>query len=63
VNVAAHDLRWASVCPCCGGERELQTRLDHACRALCDECAQGPYRPPSADGLSARRAPHEGPAA
>jgi hypothetical protein len=40
--------RWTGVCYDCGRERELETRYDHAAKALCDECAAS--RPLSGSG-------------
>lgn len=41
-------LRWPGVCRDCGREREIETRIDHAAKTLCDECAAKPHRPPRA---------------
>lgn len=48
-----HDaMRWPGDCYGCGRERQLQTRIDHASQALCDECAAKPYARPSGAGLA-----------
>jgi hypothetical protein len=60
VSAARRRLRWTSTCTGCGRERELQTRLTHACRALCDGCAARPHRLPSAAGFEATVVPTRG---
>lgn len=52
-NGATKPFRWQSECQGCNRERELQTRYDHAAKALCDECATRPHlkpRPPESGG-------------
>ncbi len=52
--------RWTSTCAGCGREREIETRLTHAAKALCDECAARPHRKPSAAGLEVPKASRNG---
>jgi predicted ATP-dependent serine protease len=40
--------RWRGHCLGCSHERELETRYDHSAKALCDDCAAKPHKPPSA---------------
>lgn len=40
--------RWTGTCARCHEPRELQTRYQHAARALCDECAARPAKPRTA---------------
>lgn len=51
MSAAAHATRWSGVCHGCKREREIQTRIDHGARPLCDDCASRPHRLPSAIGL------------
>ena len=41
-------MSWTGECYECHRERELETRLDHAAKALCDDCAAKPHHPPTA---------------
>ena len=41
--------RWPGHCYNCGREREIETRYSHGAKALCDDCAARPHRPPRAD--------------
>ncbi len=49
MSASTRDFRWTGPCQGCGSERELiGTRYSHVARALCEECASRPHKPPSA---------------
>lgn len=47
--------RWVGQCYDCRRETEIETRYDHAAKALCDACAVKPHQLPSATGLEGKR--------
>jgi len=49
--------RWRGTCAICHREKEIETRISHAAKALCDDCATKPHRQPSATGLDPDRSP------